>query len=71
MMMKNIYVWENSSGTMFISWTEKKTSLMYDDPKSIEIMASYIGVSPNIIQNAIKKAKEELKGLDEKRFRTA
>ena len=56
-MMKNIYVWENSSGTMFISWTEKKTSLMYDDPKSIEIMASYIGVSPNIIQNAIKKAK--------------
>ena len=70
-MMKNIYVWENSSGTMFISWTEKKTSLMYDDPKSIEIMASYIGVSPNIIRNAIKKAKEELKGLDEKRFRTA
>lgn len=53
-MDKKIYVWENSSGAMFISWVEKHDSLMYDDPKSIIVMADYIGVTPDVIRKAIK-----------------
>ena len=55
MMGDNIHIWENSEGTMFISWEERHDSLFYPEPHHIETMARIINTTPEVIRNALEK----------------
>jgi len=59
-MEKDFQVWENSTGTMFIAWTKRESSVICpEEPGNIETMATIIGVLPETIHIAIKTWQEE------------
>ena len=55
-MEKDLSVWENSTGMMFICWYERHTSVIYpNEPRNIEAMANIIGTPVENVHNAIAR----------------
>jgi len=54
---KDLFVWQNSSNMMFISWTEQHDSVIDpNEPGNLEAMASIIGVTVEDVWAAVSKA---------------
>ena len=57
--LKDLVVWENSSGMMFIGWRVRMDSVIYpDEPGNLKAMADFIGVDVAVVKIAVQKYKD-------------
>lgn len=56
-MKKDLFVWENSLGMMFIAWSERHNSVIDpNEPGNLKTMANIIGVTVEEVKSAVKSA---------------
>lgn len=68
--LTSIHVWKNSSGMMFMSWSERNESIIHPkEPGNLEFMANYLGAPVEHLRALVKvyKAEEEQKEIKYKK----
>lgn len=58
--LTSIHVWENSSGMMFMGWSERNESIIHPkEPGNLKFMANYLGTTIEHLHTLVRTYKEK------------